>query len=379
MIFVSLENWDEIWRRNQFLCAGLAQRYPHSKILFVGLARDVSNRLRRGRFSELRQPPAHAVPGYPSITFTQPLKVLPNSLQSGRRINETMMRRHIQKAAAALQLRAPLLWINDHAAVHLAGRMDERGVIYDITDDWTLATIPEKLKVCIQTQDEQLCHKADLVVVCSEDLQRTRGNFGSKVLLLPNGVDVRHYRDLAMPSLPPEANLWPAPVFGYTGTLHDDRINVDLVIALARAFPDGSVVLIGPDALSVKARARLQDERNISLIGAVPYAHIPEYMARFDVCIVPHHETAFTESLNPIKLWEYLACGKPIVSSDIAGFRKYPHLCSIASGAKAFTAACRRALLEGTTRTAARQEEASQHSWEARLDTLIPALSRVLS
>jgi teichuronic acid biosynthesis glycosyltransferase TuaH len=65
----------------------------------------------------------------------------------------------------------------------------------------------------------------------------------------------------------------------------------------------------------------LQRTGRVHLTGAVPYAEVPEYMRAFDVCITPHRMTLFTESLNPIKLWEYLAAGKPIVSTDVAGFR----------------------------------------------------------
>lgn len=105
--------------------------------------------------------------------------------------------------------------------------------------------------------------------------------------------------------------------------------------------------------------------------GAVPYARIPEAMAQFDVCIVPHVETVFTESLNPIKLWEYLAAGKPIVSTNIAGFRDYACFCRIASGSKAFVAACRAALDESDDRSSERIAEARLHTWDARVDALL--------
>src|ERR1043165_9558299 len=68
LIFVSMEDWDDVWRRNQFVCAELARRYPQSKILFVGLAKDVSNRLRRGKFADLTARRTYTVPGYPNIT-----------------------------------------------------------------------------------------------------------------------------------------------------------------------------------------------------------------------------------------------------------------------------------------------------------------------
>jgi len=159
------------------------------------------------------------------------------------------------------------------------------------------------------------------------------------LLLLPNGVD--HARYAAIPDAS-QPGRWPGPVFGYTGTIHSDRFDVELVAGLAEAFPGGSVVLVGPDHLTAGRRGRLAAHPNIHITGPVPYARIPEVMGHFDVCIVPHVETQFTNSLNPLKLWEYLASGKPVVSTNVAGFSDYPQFCRIASGREGFVRACRR-------------------------------------
>jgi teichuronic acid biosynthesis glycosyltransferase TuaH len=375
VIFVSLESWDEVWRRNQFLCSGLARRFPQTKILFVGPPRDVSNAVRRRDFCDLRGEVTWKVPGLENITVTRPLKLAPDTLDGGRRWNERMFRSHVARTAREVGLKRPLLWLNPHSAVHMTGRMGERGVVYDITDDWTLTSSPDWEKRLIAQQDRRLCQKADLVVVCSESLRETRQPWSKRLLLLPNGVDVEHY--LAAPT--PGADSSSAastcgPVFGYTGTLHDDRVDCNLVLALARAFPQGRVRLVGPDFLSPASRALLVGQPNVELVGPVPYAEIVSAMRPFNVCIVPHHESAFTQSLNPIKLWEYLACGKPIVSTNVAGFRDYPHLVEVASQAPEFIEACRRALGEGQSRTAARREVAARNSWQARLDELLATL-----
>ncbi len=370
LIFVSLENWDEVWRRNQFVCSGLARRFPDSKFLFVGLPRDLSNAARRRDFSEVRSPTTSAVPGYPNIIVTRPLKVAPNTLRGGRRWNERLFRGHVRKVAQQLSMQRPLLWLNPHDAVHMAGRMKERAVIYDITDDWALASFSQREKQLIQAQDRQLCRRADLTIVCSQALYDSRQTLSKSLLLLPNGVDVAHYG--IGECVAPQSTT--APVLGYTGTLHDDRIDAALIVELAQAFPQGKVLLVGPDNLSDGTRATLKAQPNIEMRGAVPYAQIAEVMQQFDVCMVPHQESAFTESLNPIKLWEYLACGKPIVSTAVAGFRNYPQLVHLASGAPAFIAACHRALEEDATTCTQRRAVAAQNSWDARLDELLKTL-----
>jgi teichuronic acid biosynthesis glycosyltransferase TuaH len=101
-------------------------------------------------------------------------------------------------------------------------------------------------------------------------------------------------------------------------------------------------------------------------------------MRAFDVCITPHRVTPFTESLNPIKLWEYLAAGKPIVSTNVAGFRDYPQFVTIAD-ADGFNEAVQTTLHEDPTRAEARRTEARRHSWSARLDAVEAVISDCLN
>lgn len=375
LIFVSMENWDEVWRRNQFLCAGLARRFPEHKILFVGLPCDVTNDLRHGRLPS-RAAAVEAVPGLPNVMLTRPVKVLPNTLTAGRRLNERLFRSHVRRAARRLGLQSPVLWLNPHSAVHMAGRMGERSVVYDITDDWTTLTQSPALARLTVAQDAALCRRADAVIVCSERLLEMKRGLAGNLHLIQNGVDAGHYGRVldGTGPLPEPADGWPRPVLGYTGSIHPDRVDVPLVESLARRFPQGTVALVGPDMLPAGDRRLLQSCPNVVLTGPVPYARVPDFMRAFDVCITPHRVTAFTESLNPIKLWEYLAAGKPIVATDVAGFRNYPQFVRIASDADGFAQAVQDALQEAPTAGEARRAEARRNSWDARLDHVLQVL-----
>lgn len=373
LVFVSLENWDEVWRRNQFLCAGLMARFPALKILFVEPPRDVSNHLRQGSVAPLREIATRTVPEFPNLTLTRPLKLFPNTLSLGRRMNGVLARKHVLAMMQELEISAPLLWINSHEADHMAGRLGERAVIYDITDDWTQFGSARERKIAAP-HDDALCRRADLTIVCSPSLLESHKNRCREILLLPNGAHVERY--LHLEKLKSSAPQFPAPVFGYTGTLHPERVDIELLLALSREYSGGSVALVGPNHFEGEAQKKLSTQPNIHFTGAIPYAEVPRHMAAFDVCIVPHLETPFTQSLNPLKLWEYLACGKPIASTNVAGFAEYSRLCHIGSGKEEFLNACRAALaeIENTTRAKERQQIAAQHSWDARLDTLLGAL-----
>jgi teichuronic acid biosynthesis glycosyltransferase TuaH len=257
----------------------------------------------------------------------------------------------------------------------MAGAMKERAVVYDITDDWSEApSFPDAARKLMTSQDRALCSRADLVIVCSESLHASRQSLCRKILLLPNGVDVDHYAAIGETV---KESPWPRPVLGYTGTIHGDRFDVNLVAGVARAFPAGSILLVGPDHLTPAEKNCLAAVKNVHITGPVPYAEIPSRMEQFDICIVPHVETAFTNSLNPLKLWEYLAAGRPIVSTNVAGFNSYPALCRIASGIEAFTQACRDALAEHGALRAERRAEAAKHRWDQRIDVLLDTLTSI--
>ncbi len=412
LIFVSLEPWDAIWRRNQFLCAQLATRFPDMRLLFVErllFAPNVwRNRQRVGTFSRRFR----HVEGFPNVRAFAPLKALPNPFPGGRAWNEFSILQQVKRAAHVCGLRDPLLWLNPYDFGFVVGHLGERGVVYDITDDWELAAPAGPERDRIRDLDRAMCRRADLTVVCSQALYDSRRPLARRSLLLPNGVDAAHYADLEQldtrprgffdqngtfcpldPTAPAPASggpfdiaLWPRPVFGYTGSLHPERNDLDLVRALARAFPSGSVMLIGPNYFRGDALAReLRDFPNVHAPGAVPYSDIPRIMAGFDVCIVPHARSGFVESLNPIKLWEFLAAGKPIVSADVAGFRDFSKLVRLAGDAPAFVEACRAALQEvnacaGIVSTVtcerdARMREARGHSWRSRADDLLAAFA----
>ena len=192
IIFVSLENWDEVWRRNQFICARLTHRYPALKILFVGLAFNVSRHLLRGSLRDLRGQIARQIPEYPNITVTHPLKFFPDSVSIGRKINEWIARFQVRRMACRLGITDFILWLNPHSAVHMAKRMNEQCVIYDITDDWTLQpSLSSSERTIAEVQDRALCSLADLVIVCSEALMKSRQHLSRRIALIPNGVDAK--------------------------------------------------------------------------------------------------------------------------------------------------------------------------------------------
>jgi glycosyltransferase involved in cell wall biosynthesis len=304
---------------------------------------------------------------------------LPNSFGFGRNTNEKHLIIQIKRALRNLNWNATHLWINQHEAAHLLGKALAPVTIYDITDDWTKFSGNQSQIGLITSQDAALCKSCDHVIVCSQKLFEDKAKMveSGRLHLIPNGVHVEHYETVADNNLPVHslAQHWTRPVFGYTGTIHCDRVDVKLIATVAAAFPLATIALVGPNLLGHAEQQALNRFSNIVFTGSQPYADLPDIMRAFDVCMVPHLVTPFTESLNPIKLWEYLAAGKPIVSTNIAGFRDFSNLVSVAQTREEFLKELPTALASDRLLSSERQDVARQHCWDSRLDVVLRVLN----
>jgi glycosyltransferase involved in cell wall biosynthesis len=226
------------------------------------------------------------------------------------------MVRQIKRAAVRAELGSATLWINDPDLAPITTRC-QWPVLYDITDDWLEATLPPRVLARRAQREQHLLATAGTVVVCSEQLRRSKAHQRT-VELIPNAVDIDRFQTDA----PRPGDLPLGRVVLYVGTLHEDRLDVNLVERTAQVITDSSVVLVGPIALNPESRRRLERTPNIHLLGARSYADVPAYLVHADVLVVPHVVSPFTESLDPIKAYEYAASGRPVVATPVAGFRE---------------------------------------------------------
>jgi glycosyltransferase involved in cell wall biosynthesis len=192
---------------------------------------------------------------------------------------------------------------------------------------------------------------------------------------------VERYAAVCNRTLPahPLARKWNRPVLGYTGSVHQDRLNIDMIVAVAKAYPQATIALVGPNMLEPAAVEALAACKNIVLTGSVDFSEMPQIMSSFDVCIVPHLVNNFTESLSPLKLYEYLASGLPTVSTPVSGFRNFPHLIHLAADNESFVNAVGVALSEPPSIRRQRQAAATEHSWDARLDEIESVVASALT
>jgi teichuronic acid biosynthesis glycosyltransferase TuaH len=313
LLVVSLESWDGVWRRNQHLVSRLLAADPRLRVLFVEPPADPLHDLsRRSRVRPGRGLRRADLPGAEGrLWLFQPTKWLPRRLDPAA---DTRLSSAVVRAARRVGMTRPVLWLNDPLAADLLRRTGWPA-LYDITDDWLVADrSPREHDRLVESEDYLLTHCRH-VVVCSPRLLETKQ--AERVTLVPNAVDVDAYlADAARPG-----DLPPGPVALYVGTLHRDRLDVHLCATLAAGLRGtATLVLVGPVALGAADQTLLIDAGAV-LLGAREHTTVPAYLKNADVLVVPHVVTEFTDSLDPIKVYEYLAAARPVVSTPVAGFR----------------------------------------------------------
>lgn len=263
-----------------------------------------------------------------------------------------------------------LLVLDSPLHAHLADELSARRTVVRITDFNTgFATSTPALAAL----ERQLARAADLVVITAERLQDYAEGLGARrIAHVSNGVD---FEGLAAPSpAPPEWAMIPSPRAVYVGTM-GEWFDYALVAAAAERLPHVSFVLIGPDAM---VRRRLTARSNIHILGPRPHAAISQYLQHADVGLIPFDVARWPElvnAINPIKLYEYMACGLPVVATAWDELRRLESPALLADGTESFIGLLRQAVATGRGGGEPATQYARRQDWSARYQELLSRLS----
>lgn len=230
-------------------------------------------------------------------------------------------------------------------------------------------------KYTAATADRQreLISKVDLVTYAGRGLGgRVAQMRAKKAIHLPNGVDFAHFNE-GSDTPPAEYRLIPKPIAVYTGTL-DFRFDFELVSFAAERLPHVSFVLIGPDRF---ARKQLSNRTNVHLLGSRPYAELPAYLKCADVGIIPFDVRRYPDAVNstdPLELYEYLACGLPVVATEWDELKEIASPAALCKIPEEFVDEIRMALAREHDRDAYIQC-AAQVDWSTRVSEVLKALA----
>ncbi len=281
-----------------------------------------------------------------------------------------------RRSASALGMSEPVLWLFTPISTPAIGRFGERLVVFDAIDNWVEHEGMLPYRDAARKGYEDVKRKADLAFCVSEDMQAALSGGRPRALWIPNGVDAELFRP-SDSSASGGGRGTMRPRIGYVGVI-DSRLDVALLRHCARSRPGLSFELVGPvrDRSIPAALSRLP---NVRLLGSRMYEEMPACINGFDVCLIPHKVNRYTDGMNPLKLYEYLACGKPVVSTPVAGTAAFSDVVAIAGSPSEFLAAIDSSLSSQIAADAARRRNAVlAHSWHSRIERMWTEVSACL-
>jgi glycosyltransferase involved in cell wall biosynthesis len=290
------------------------------------------------------------------------------SRRAANRLGQRLLAPIIRRDLLRLGMQSPTLIAGLPHAVDVVPFLPRDALVYHCADDYAhMRGFPSTLP----DLEAELCRWADVVITTSATLCHERRRWNPNTHWIPNGADVNHFAQRVAPAS--ELRDLQRPIVGFVGGL-SQWVDVQLVYNLALARPEWTFALVGPVTIDVSP---IRDLTNVRLLGPRPYAELPAYLAAMDVGLIPFRQDPVTYHADPIKAYEYLAAGLPVVATDLPALRRLDHVIRLADSSQSFLDQVRAALAEGRdTRADARRAEAACHSWATRferIDALIRA------
>jgi glycosyltransferase involved in cell wall biosynthesis len=372
-IFFGAVDWSYTWQRPQQIASRLAAQ---GRVLYVdpvGLRAlrlsDVPRALRR-----LRAPAAEAEGDHGVTVLSARAATVAAGLRAPAAWTARLVAPAVRRAMTSAGIDAPVLWLGtpQPALLSALDRLPARLVVYDCLDA-VAAFRPDDPEV--DASETALAARADLVLATTRELEARMLRYNARTLLVPNAAEVEHFaRPVAPPEIPDDLRALPRPVVGYVGEVAD-WLDTALLGALASRRPEWSIVLVGP---ATAAARRALEAPNIHLLGRRPYALLPRYLAGFDCCLIPFRASPLTAAVSPIKLYEYLAAGRPVVSTPLPSVLPFAREVFVAAGPR-FLEAVDEAVAGARDAAAAevRRRRVQAETWEHRVARILGGLRTV--
>jgi glycosyltransferase involved in cell wall biosynthesis len=370
IVCIASQAWDSHWCTPQQIASRLGER--GSQVLYVEPMRSPLWWIRRSSTQSAHWGGAPSQVLKNVWRLTLPPVFIPLELYRRwpwlRRVNNALFSFFVRRALRGLGLRQFVAWLYLITVVDAPLLQEAKAVVYDCIDEWAGASTDPTEKRFFTALDQQLCRTADVLFVGSSTLAQNRQHLNPSMFLVPQGVDLAHFLPTDPPGeLPTDLLNLPRPIIGLVGVLNRERLDIELLCHLAQQRPHWSIVLVGPVWKGLDTE-RLAAFANIHLLGNKPREMLGHYIQAFDVCMLPYLINDFTRNIFPLKLFEYLASGKPFVATMVPACAEFPRLIRCAEGPADFLAALEDAL---TNDSADLQQErialARENDWDKRV------------
>lgn len=270
----------------------------------------------------------------------------------------------VRRAAKKAGITKPLVWVACPPGVTVLDDLNAAKVVYQRTDRFENFHGVDPVR--IKGFDTELKDKADLVLFCSRELFDAEREQCRDAAFIDHGVDYDRFEQAGRGTPNPDADPddvrgIPHPRIGFVGGIDAHTFDPPLFVEVARSMPEAQFVLVGgcslPDGWC--------DLPHVHHLGRKPYDEVASFMAACDVLIMPWNQSDWIRACNPVKMKEYLAVGRPVVSTWFPEVEHYTDHIAVATGAEAFAAALRHALADPGDPEPGRARVA-QHTWTAK-------------
>jgi hypothetical protein len=392
IICVAPRAWNSLWRSSQQYMSRIARQ---NRVLYFEPGRNPEEpagaELYRNaaHFFSQRARVVHdnliVVPTPSSIPYARqrlPRELLELSVPATAWFNAAILARQIRWAIREFKVADPILWLYEPRHLSLAGRFNEKLVVFFIHDEY--ADLPQNRRIqhIVQRYDTALTRRADVVFGCSPWIVNRRKQFNPNTYCVLNSGDFGLFRRALDPSTPIPADVagLKRPIVGVVGGL-DNRIDTVLLRRVAQAYPDSSIVLVGPDGLPTDQNtAALKAMPNVVFVGKKPLDALPGYVKALDVALIPYELREDTLPIYPLKLHEYLAGGRAVVSTALPEIRRHQPLVRVAETSDEFVQMIGPAAADyHRIEVQARVSVAQENTWDHRLTEIYAVLDRHLA
>lgn len=292
-------------------------------------------------------------------------------------INAHILIQHVRRSMRALDVESPILWLHEPRHLDLIGKFGEKLVCYFNYDEGSEFLPNAHIKDLLRQYDDQLSSRADVILATGRAQWERRKKINPNAYFIPNGVDFDLFHAALNPDtrIPSEVACLKRPIIGLAGWL-GYQIDVDLLLRVAEAYSDGSLVLVGPDEIPKDARlGRLRAMANVHFLGRKEVKSLPGYLKAFDVALIPYVLAGYTLTAYPLKLHEYLAAGRAVVATALPEVRPFSQVVRVAETQDEFICQIRQALCDTDPQSVeARVAVARENTWDRRVADIYRAL-----
>ena len=290
------------------------------------------------------------------------------------KLNSLLYRWFIHRVIKNIQLTNIILWTYlPIKSIHdLADELHYEILIYDCVAQFSAHTYASPK---IESLDYMMHRRANLVFVDAFNLFQKKKRINKNIVQVPAGINHKYYSSFyKSEKIPADIKNISSPIIGYIGSLHN-WLDLKLIRFIAQSRPDYSIVLVGPAKVDLLL---IQNINNIYILGGKEHHMLAQYINTFDVCIIPYAIEEYTKYVFPTKVFEYLALGKPIVSTalaEILNYEEFNNIISIAYDNKQFLSLLHQEIeMNNEQKIIKRIEVSKNNSWDIRFSTMLSSI-----